>query len=144
MGSPEAHDDESLPLTDAARARAGPEALSPPVSKRPVLSATAQEWRSWMVEQGEPAYRARQVLDWIIRRRSTAFASMTDLPRSLRQRLDAEWTVLSTRVAHHDVAPDGTDKLVLECCDGGRIECVLMAEGLRRTVCVSTQVGCGM
>ena len=55
-----------------------------------------------------------------------------------------EWTVFGTQVAYHDVAPDGTDKLVLECRDGRRIECVLMAEGPRRTVCLSTQVGCGM
>jgi 23S rRNA (adenine2503-C2)-methyltransferase len=84
------------------------------------------------------------VLDWIIRRRAQSFEPMSDLPKSLRQQLDAEWTVFGTRVAHHDVAPDGTDKLVLECRDGRRIECVLMTEELRRTVCVSTQVGCGM
>ncbi len=47
-------------------------------------------------------------------------------------------------VATHHVAPDGTDKLLLECRDGRRIECVLMAEEDRRTVCISTQVGCGM
>ena len=45
---------------------------------------------------------------------------------------------------YHGVAPDGTDKLVLECHDGRRIECVLMAEESRRTVCLSTQVGCGI
>ena len=38
--------------------------------------------------------------------------------------------VFGTRVAYHDVAPDGTEKLVLECHDGRRIECVLMAEGI--------------
>jgi 23S rRNA (adenine2503-C2)-methyltransferase len=97
-----------------------------------------------MAKQGYPAYRERQVLDWVIRRRAGAFEPMSDLPRSLRQQLDAEWTVFGTRVAHHDIAPDGTDKLVLECRDGRRIECVLMAEELRRTVCLSTQVGCGM
>ena len=52
--------------------------------------------------------------------------------------------MFATRVAYHDVATDGTDKLVLECHDGRRIECVLMAEESRRTVCVSTQVGCGI
>src|SRR5262249_43057316 len=69
---------------------------------------------------------------------------MSDLPRALRQQLDAEWAVFGTRVVYHNVAPDGTDKLVVECHDGRRIECVLMAEGPRRTVCLSTQVGCGM
>jgi 23S rRNA (adenine2503-C2)-methyltransferase len=97
-----------------------------------------------MVERGYPAYRARQVLDWVIRRRAVSFEPMSDLPRTLRQQLAAEWTVFGTRAAYHDVAPDGTDKLLVECSDGRRIECVLMAEGSRRTVCISTQVGCGM
>ena len=97
-----------------------------------------------MVERGHPAYRARQVLDWVIHRRAESFEPMSDLPMPLRRQLDAEWAVFGTRVAFHDVSPDGTDKLVLECRDGRRIECVLMAEDQRRTVCISTQVGCGM
>jgi 23S rRNA (adenine2503-C2)-methyltransferase len=69
---------------------------------------------------------------------------MSDLPKLLRQQLDQEWTVFGTQVVFHNVAPDGTDKLVLKCRDGRRIECVLMAEGSRRTICLSTQVGCAM
>lgn len=87
---------------------------------------------------------ARQVLDWVFQRRARSFELMSDLPRTLRRRIDDDWTVFGTRVVYHDVAPDGTDKLVLECRDGRRIECVLMTEGSRRTVCLSTQVGCGM
>jgi 23S rRNA (adenine2503-C2)-methyltransferase len=119
-------------------------AAVPAASKRPVLSASSEEWRRWMAERGQRAYRARQVLDWVIRRRAGSFEPMSDLPKALRQQLDDEWAVFGTRAAYHDVAPDGTDKLVVECRDGRRIECVLMAEGPRRTVCISTQVGCGM
>jgi 23S rRNA (adenine2503-C2)-methyltransferase len=97
-----------------------------------------------MVEHGYPVYHARQLFDWIIRRRAEAFESMSDLPRLLRLQLDADWIAFGTRVAYHGVAPDGTNKLVLECRDSQRIECVLMAEASRRTVCLSTQVGCGM
>jgi 23S rRNA (adenine2503-C2)-methyltransferase len=132
----------SAPLAPAAAEAPG--SVPAPTAKRPVLSATAGEWRSWMVERGYPAYRARQVLDWVIRRRAESFERMSDLPKALRHRLDDEWTVFGTRAAYHDVAPDGTDKLVVACRDGRRIECVLMAEGPRRTVCISTQVGCGM
>jgi 23S rRNA (adenine2503-C2)-methyltransferase len=118
--------------------------VSLPSAKRPILSVSATEWRRWLVERGHPAYRGRQVLDWVIRRRVESFEPMSNLPKSLRQELDDEWLAFATRVAYHDVAPDGTDKLVLECHDGRRIECVLMAEESRRTVCVSTQVGCGI
>ncbi len=114
------------------------------VEMPPALEPSSAEWGRWMAAHGCPAYRARQLLDWIIRRRADSFELMSNLPRSLRQRLDAEWAVFGTRVVYHDVSPDGTDKLVLECCDGRRIECVLMAEGQRRTVCLSSQVGCGM
>jgi 23S rRNA (adenine2503-C2)-methyltransferase len=146
MSCVETEGHESVPAPAPARASA--EMTAPAAvlvtSQRPVLSATAPEWRGWMIERGEPAYRSRQVLDWVIHRRAESFEPMSDLPRSLRQRLDAEWTVFGTRVIYHDAAPDGTDKLVLACRDGRRIECVLMTEGPRRTVCLSTQVGCGM
>jgi 23S rRNA (adenine2503-C2)-methyltransferase len=114
------------------------------MAKPPVLASSSAEWGHWMVAHGYPTYRARQLLDWIIRRRADSFDLMSDLPRSLRQRLDAGWAVFGARVVYHDVSPDGTDKLVLEYRDGRRIECVLMAEGQRRTVCLSSQVGCGM
>jgi 23S rRNA (adenine2503-C2)-methyltransferase len=113
-------------------------------AKRPVLSASGEDWRAWMRERRYPAYRARQVLDWVIKRRAESFDRMSDVPILLRQQLEAEWVVFDTKLAHQDVAPDGTAKLVVECRDGRRVECVLMAEETRRTVCISTQVGCGM
>jgi 23S rRNA (adenine2503-C2)-methyltransferase len=112
--------------------------------KRPLLDVTTRELAAWMADRGEPAFRARQVVRWVFDRRAEDFQAMTDLPVRLREALDGEWTVFGTRVVHHDVAPDGTDKLLLACGDGRRIECVLMAEDGRRTACISTQVGCGM
>ncbi len=112
--------------------------------RRPVLSASAAELRTWMRERGVSTYRARQVLDWIVRRRADSFQGMSDVPSATRQQLEAEWQVFGTQVTYHGVAEDGTDKLVLECRDRRKIECVLMTEGPRRTVCLSTQVGCGM
>ncbi len=115
-----------------------------PLMKRPLLEATSEELKAWVVERGHPSYHARQVLRWVFPRRAEGFESMSDVPKELRQQLDAEWTVFGTRFVYHSAAPDGTDKLLLECPDGRRVECVLMAEDDRRTVCVSTQVGCGM
>jgi 23S rRNA (adenine2503-C2)-methyltransferase len=112
-------------------------------SKRPVLSS-ADGLGLWMSERGHPAYRARQILDWVVHRRVESFGPMSNLPKLLRRQLDAEWNVFSTRVAFHETAHDGTQKLVLECSDRRQLECVLIRDGLRRTVCLSTQVGCGM
>jgi 23S rRNA (adenine2503-C2)-methyltransferase len=113
-------------------------------SNRFILDAAAEELRDWMAQRGHPAYRARQVLDWVIRQRAESFETMSNLPLALRRQLGMDWSVLSTRVSYHGHSPDGTDKLLLECHDKRRIECVLMVEEKRRTACISTQVGCGM
>jgi 23S rRNA (adenine2503-C2)-methyltransferase len=112
--------------------------------KRPLLEATTVELRAWMEERGHRGFHARQLLRWVFQDRAEQFGAMTDLPKDLRRQLDEEWTVFGTEVVAQRVAPDGTDKLLLGCRDGRRVECVLMAEDDRRTVCVSTQVGCGM
>jgi 23S rRNA (adenine2503-C2)-methyltransferase len=112
--------------------------------KRAILDATGTELGAWMADQGHAPFHARQVLAWILQRRAESFETMTDLPKVLRLALDDSWEVFGTRVVHHQVSPDGTDKLLLACADGRRIECVLMTEDARRTACVSTQVGCGM
>jgi 23S rRNA (adenine2503-C2)-methyltransferase len=114
------------------------------VVKKSLLEAVGEELSAWLAERGQPAYRARQVLDWIFELRTHSFEQMSNIPISLRKQLEDSWSVFSTRVVYHGRSPDGTHKLLLECRDGKRIECVLMAEDHRRTVCVSTQVGCGM
>jgi 23S rRNA (adenine2503-C2)-methyltransferase len=116
----------------------------PATMKRPLFDATTGDLAAWMAERGFPGYHARQVERWAFDRRAEEFSRMSDLPKRLRAELEAEWMVFGTEVAYHHVAPDGTDKLLLSCRDGRRIECVSMAEGDRRTVCISTQVGCGM
>ncbi len=111
---------------------------------RPLLDASTTELQTWMAEQGSPKFHARQVFRWIFDRRAETFSAMTDLPKRIREGLERDWTVFQTEVTHHGIAPDGTEKLLLQCRDGRRVECVLMAEADRRTVCLSTQVGCGM
>jgi 23S rRNA (adenine2503-C2)-methyltransferase len=111
---------------------------------RPLLEANVDELAAWVAERGYPRYHARQVFRWVFDRRAEDFERMSDLPKALRAALAEEWAVFGTQVAYRHTSPDGTDKLLLTCADGRRIECVLMAEDDRRTVCLSTQVGCGM
>ncbi len=123
-----------------------------PISERPVslaakrslLEASIEELHAWITTQGHARYRVRQILEWVIQRRAESFEPMSNLPMVLRRQLELEWAVFSTRIAFRGRSPDGTDKLLLECGDGRRIECVLMVEEQRHTVCLSTQVGCGM
>ena len=97
-----------------------------------------------MAEHGLPEYRARQVWKWLFEKRAGDFDDMTDLPKSLRTLLTEHFQLWTSTVAHRQVAADGTEKLLLQLADGQQIECVLIREGKRRTICISTQVGCAM
>jgi len=109
-----------------------------------LLESAAEDLHNWLTERDHPVYRARQILSWVVHRRAESFNVMSDLPLPLRRQLEDEWSIFSTQIAFHGSSPDGTDKLLLECHDHRRIECVLMVEEHRHTACLSTQVGCGM
>lgn len=104
------------------------------------LSAAALEAR--LAAEGLPRYRARQVRDAVFRRGARSFEEMTDLPRDLRARLGAALRVHSSRVERVQRSRDGTVKLLVLLEDGLRVEAVLIPEGRRTTLCVSTEVGC--
>ena len=110
-----------------------------------LLELTTQQWRDWLVERREPKFHAAQVMQWIMQRRAVTFDEMTDLPLDLRAKLSGECRILTSTVKTRRRADDGTEKLLLELCDGELVECVLLrnARG-HRTICISTQVGCGM
>ncbi len=100
---------------------------------------------------GEPTYRADQIMWWIYGKLATSFEEMTDLPQSLRQKL-AEAASLSglTSVDEKISADEQTRKVLFRLGDGRTIESSLMlyaptdSSRERRTVCVSTQVGCAI
>ena len=69
---------------------------------------------------------------------------MSDLPKSLREQLDEHFDIYVTQSEATITSPDGTDKLLVRLPDGGEVECVLLRDGTRRSICVSSQVGCAM
>ena len=95
-------------------------------------------------DEGYEAFHARQLYRWIHRHALIDVAQMTNLPRALRARLDAGFSVASLRIVNDQVSVDGTRKLVLELVDGRRIESVFIPDTPAQTFCVSTQVGCAM
>jgi 23S rRNA (adenine2503-C2)-methyltransferase len=121
-----------------------PSEASPPAVRPAVLERSPDELRAWFAARGQPAMRVKQVRGGILARRAESFEQMTDLPRTLRAELAAEFEPLGSRVSRHLVSLDGTHKLLLDLADGKQLECVLIQEENRRTACVSTQVGCGM
>lgn len=109
-----------------------------------LLNSIDVQLAPWLKERGQGAYRAGQVRRWLFERRAREFGEMTDLPQGLRSELAGQFTLWSTQIARHTQAEDGTEKLLLTLADGGQVECVLLRDEVRRTICISTQVGCGM
>jgi 23S rRNA (adenine2503-C2)-methyltransferase len=122
----------------------GSAAGEPPIGRQAHLLDPGAGLEPFLASVGEPAWRARAIRRWLFHRRADSFAAMTDLPRPLRERLAERFTIWTTSIAAHKIAEDGTEKLLLELADGHRIECVLLRDGVRRTVCISSQVGCAM
>jgi 23S rRNA (adenine2503-C2)-methyltransferase len=99
----------------------------------------------------EPAYRADQILWWIYGKLATSFEEMTDLPQSLRQKLAEVASLTSLTPVDEKISADGqTRKMLFRLDDGKTIESSFMlyektgSSRERRTVCVSTQVGCAI
>lgn len=92
---------------------------------------------------GAERYRGEQIARWIYRRGVTDFARMTNLPRELTQALRARARVEVPAVERRTPSQDGSQKFVFRFADGARVQSVLMPDGDRLTLCVSTQVGCG-
>jgi 23S rRNA (adenine2503-C2)-methyltransferase len=100
----------------------------------------------WFKEQGEPAFRARQVWQWIWVKGSTDFQVMSNLPQALRDKLSSHFLFHPIQADKVQYSGDGTIKSRFVLHDGYRIEAVLIpvpAEN-RYTVCVSCQVGCSL
>ncbi len=120
-----------------------PAPAAPSASPRPTLSGLSlAEMRALFAELGEPAYRAEQLFRAVWVDAVPDLASVTTLSKTLRARLEERVAFSATTVVEVEESEDGTWKFLLGLADGARVEAVMIPEGERRTVCVSTQVGC--
>lgn len=118
--------------------------MTTPSAQPSILSLSRAELAEWVESAGERAFRADQIRRWIFGKRVDSFEEMHDVPRSLRDRMTTDFRLFTGRTVRHQVATDRTEKLLLALDDGSHVECVLMRETSRRTVCISSQVGCAM
>lgn len=112
--------------------------------RKHLLDPAAVNLSQWLEDRGADGYRAAQIRRWVYQKRASCFEEMTSLPGSLRGQLAEAFSIWITRVIKHHRGDDGTEKLLLALPGGGRVETVLLRDGDRRTVCISSQVGCGM
>ena len=109
-----------------------------------IKSMTLEELTAWLKDQGEPAFRAKQIFKWLYRGMAS-FEDMTDLSKALRQKLAGEALLTPPTVARKQVSQeDGTIKYLWRLADGNCVESVLMRYRHGNTVCISCQVGCRM
>jgi 23S rRNA (adenine2503-C2)-methyltransferase len=93
---------------------------------------------------GERPYRARQLKRWVHRHGAGDFDSMTDLARSLRQKLQGRAVIQAPGLISESIAPDATRKWLLSVGSKDAIEAVYIPEPDRATLCISTQAGCAV
>jgi len=98
----------------------------------------------WLAQRGEAPYRVRQLFPRLWQRPVARWAEATDLPDSLRTALDAAFPLRRLMLRTHQVSRDGTEKFLWALEDGEAIESVLIPEGKRRTLCISSQAGCAL
>jgi len=121
-----------------ATAQAAPEAL-------PDLRAmTLADAQAFAVAQGWPKFRGEQIWRWVHAEGARTFDEMTNLPREVRADLPARARIGSLTVAEIQTSSDGTRKLRLLTHDGNSIESVLIPDGDKTTLCISSQVGCAV
>jgi len=100
--------------------------------------------REVFAQLGEKPFRADQVMKWVYHRHVTDFAEMTDVGKALRDKLSASVEILPPKIQYEKQAADGTYKWLLGTDGGNAIESVFIPETTRGTLCVSSQVGCGL
>jgi len=119
-------------------------------SRTPIKSLTLEELNVRLSTLSQPAFRARQIAEWIYGKRVKGFEEMTNLPASLRQQLAGEFLFDDLQPVRVLGSDDSTRKFLFRLSDGALIESVLIPASPalygevsdRRTLCVSTQVGC--
>ena len=124
-----------------------PEALiatTAPASKVNLLGMTRAQLESFFTEIGEKKFRAQQVMKWIHHQGVRDFQEMTNLGKALRDRLTQMAEITPPIIDRQQDSADGTRKWAIKVEGGALVEAVLIPEGDRATLCVSSQVGCSL
>ena len=109
-----------------------------------VLDFTLEELQNWMKENGESAFRAKQVFSWIYKN-IWNFDDMKNIPVSLKEKLKENFIIDIPKIVEvYESSVDDTKKILLSMKDNNLIECVLMKYKHGNSICISTQVGCRM
>ncbi|OAS14958.1 23S rRNA (adenine(2503)-C(2))-methyltransferase RlmN [Paenibacillus oryzisoli] len=117
--------------------------LKPYEKEKPfVYDLNWDEWQSWVKDNGESAFRAGQIFDWLYIKRVFSFDEMSNLPKTLRDKLKDQFEFVTLSEITKYQSQDGTVKFLFELEDKNAIETVVMKHNYGNSICVTTQVGC--
>ena len=141
---PGSKDNAPLSRTSVSRETGGAEEAAE--QKQAVTALSEDGLAAFLADSGQPAFRAKQLWQWLWVHNTSSFDEMTNLPRTLREQLAAAFRIPTVTVSARQVSSDGTRKYLITFEDGVSVETVGIPshDGARLTVCVSTQAGCAM
>ena len=113
-------------------------------ARRDVHSLTRGELTELLASLGQPAFRAKQVEEWVWSKNARSFDDMTNLPKALREELASRLSMGTAEEVARQASEDGSRKYLLRLSDGVTVECVGMPSRNKLSVCASTQAGCAM
>ena len=106
------------------------------------LELSLNDWQLLFAQWGEQKFRASQVCQWIYAKKEFTYDGMTNLSKSLREKLNENITISFPIMLRQQVSKDGTKKFLWSLNDGAKIESVLLNHGGHKTACISSQAGC--
>jgi 23S rRNA (adenine2503-C2)-methyltransferase len=114
------------------------------MARTDIRALSAEQLAEVFSSINEPAFRARQVYDWLWSKGVVEFAQMTNLSKTLREFLEANYVINAVQISELQVSSDRTIKCAMRLHDNYVVESVLIPHGERMTACISSQVGCSL
>jgi 23S rRNA (adenine2503-C2)-methyltransferase len=112
--------------------------------KQDIRSLSADQLKADVAALGEPTFRAKQIYEWLWQKAATTFDEMSNLPKTLREKLDERYAIHAVQIHQSQFSSDQTIKNTFRLYDDNIIEGVLIPTPDRITACVSSQVGCSL
>ncbi len=112
--------------------------------KRDIRALTLEELKTVFIENGDQAFRAKQVYEWLWKKSASNFDEMTNLSKATRDLLDAHFVINAVMIDDMQVSRDRTIKNAFKLYDSNIVEGVLIPSNTRMTACISSQVGCSL
>ena len=112
------------------------------MQKKDIKNLTLEELEKLIEKAGEKPYRAKQVFYWLYQKCARTFEEMSNIPKALKNVFSEEYYIGAIELCEHQKSKDKTEKFLFKLSDGNFIETVLIWATDRKTICLSTQVGC--